>query len=409
MDKDHKDDVYYKNRYDVTVIINGLPLVQVELKRPGVEINEAINQINKYRKFSFKGLFRYLQLFVVSNSDQTKYFCNENEMENGLYNHPNEFLLHLNTDSFSNVNVLALGSNTWVFAEDAVAKILEKLNKLPLRLSDVFEKIYQGIATSKDDVYFLYNCESLNNTIKGFSKQVNRIVEIEQGLVKPLLKGEDVHRFKQLPRERFVIFPYKIENEKAILYSECELQSLFPKGYAYLKECEPILRGREKGRLQSDIFWYRYIYPKSLTCFNQEKLVAPEISIGGNFVYDINGEFYHTTKVYGYIKKHDIPYSYYFLLALMNSTLFWFFLKHTGSVLRGGYYTFKTNYIMPFPIPKFQDIPQDRIVEIENLSKKIIELSKENNVKSTKMLAVKIDSLIASIYGLTQNEINELC
>lgn len=86
MDKDHKDDVSYKNRYDVTVLINGLPIVQVELKRPGVEINEAINQINRYRKFSFKELFRYLQLFVVSNSVQTKYFCNENEMENGLYN-----------------------------------------------------------------------------------------------------------------------------------------------------------------------------------------------------------------------------------------------------------------------------------------------------------------------------------
>ena len=87
MDKAHKDDVWYKNRYDVTVLINGLPLVQIELKRPGVEINEAINQINRYRKFSFKGLFRYLQLFVVSNSVQTKYFCNENEMENGVY-HP---------------------------------------------------------------------------------------------------------------------------------------------------------------------------------------------------------------------------------------------------------------------------------------------------------------------------------
>ena len=86
MDKDHKDDVVYKNRYDVTVLINGLPVVQIELKRPGVEINEAINQINRYRKFSFKGLFRYLQLFVVSNSVQTKYFCNENEMMNGQYN-----------------------------------------------------------------------------------------------------------------------------------------------------------------------------------------------------------------------------------------------------------------------------------------------------------------------------------
>lgn len=83
MDPAHKDDVRYKNRYDVTVLVNGLPIVQIELKRPGVEINEAINQINRYRKFSFKGIFRYLQLFVVSNSVQTKYFCNENEMMNG--------------------------------------------------------------------------------------------------------------------------------------------------------------------------------------------------------------------------------------------------------------------------------------------------------------------------------------
>ena len=79
MDKSHKDDVLYKSRYDVTILINGLPLVQVELKRPGVEINEAINQINRYRRFSFRGLFRYIQVFVVSNSTQTKYFANMNE------------------------------------------------------------------------------------------------------------------------------------------------------------------------------------------------------------------------------------------------------------------------------------------------------------------------------------------
>lgn len=79
MDKEHKNDVLYKNRYDVTILINGLPLVQVELKRPGIEINEAVNQINRYRAFSFRGLFRYIQLFVVSNSVQTKYFANANE------------------------------------------------------------------------------------------------------------------------------------------------------------------------------------------------------------------------------------------------------------------------------------------------------------------------------------------
>lgn len=79
MDKDHLSEVVYKNRYDVTVLINGLPLVQIELKRPGVEINEAINQINRYRRYSFRGLFHFIQCFVVSNSIQTKYFANENE------------------------------------------------------------------------------------------------------------------------------------------------------------------------------------------------------------------------------------------------------------------------------------------------------------------------------------------
>ena len=118
MDKDHKDDVQYKNRYDVTVLINGLPVVQIELKRPGVEINEAINQINRYRKFSFKGIFRYLQLFVVSNSVQTKYFCNANEMMNGQYNPILKSLVFFWTDE-ENKRINTLDSFTAEFFRKA--------------------------------------------------------------------------------------------------------------------------------------------------------------------------------------------------------------------------------------------------------------------------------------------------
>ena len=55
----------YKNRYDVTILINGLPLVQIELKRSGIDINEAINQIDRYRIHSYRGLFHYIQIYVV--------------------------------------------------------------------------------------------------------------------------------------------------------------------------------------------------------------------------------------------------------------------------------------------------------------------------------------------------------
>ena len=69
----------YANRYDVTILVNGLPLVQVELKKRGVAIREAFNQVHRYSKESFNSehsLFKYLQLFVISNGTDTRYFAN---------------------------------------------------------------------------------------------------------------------------------------------------------------------------------------------------------------------------------------------------------------------------------------------------------------------------------------------
>ncbi|MCV9389142.1 type I restriction endonuclease subunit R [Reichenbachiella ulvae] len=69
----------YKNRYDVTILINGLPLVQVELKRRGLELKEAFNQTNRYERHSYgagHGLFQFIQLFVISNGVNTKYYAN---------------------------------------------------------------------------------------------------------------------------------------------------------------------------------------------------------------------------------------------------------------------------------------------------------------------------------------------
>jgi type I restriction enzyme R subunit len=69
----------FMNRYDVTILVNGLPLVQIELKRTGIEIKEAFNQINRYQRHSFwsnHGLFQYVQLFIISNGVNTKYLAN---------------------------------------------------------------------------------------------------------------------------------------------------------------------------------------------------------------------------------------------------------------------------------------------------------------------------------------------
>lgn len=73
------DGANHDNRYDVTILVNGLPLIHVELKRRGVAIREAFNQIKRYQRDSFWagcGLFEYVQIFIISNGTHTKYYSN---------------------------------------------------------------------------------------------------------------------------------------------------------------------------------------------------------------------------------------------------------------------------------------------------------------------------------------------
>lgn len=316
------------------------------------------------------------------------------------------YLDSLDDEQVTIVDSKKLTEKQWVLTNNTIAEVLDRLEQHPRRIKDIFDRIFCGLQTSKDDVYFIYDCRGDEKYIVGKSKQLECEVQIEKGLVKPLLKGEDVHRYDTIFTDRNVIFPYKIQNGKALLYTESELSELYPKGYEYLKECEGILRDREHGKLKNDDYWYRYIYPKNLVLFDNEKLVAPEISLGGNFAYDKNGEFYSTTKIYGYIKKDDIKESYKFWMALFNSRLFWFFMQNTGYVLRGGYYTFKTDYINPFPVPSYDVTNRaqsiicnlvDYIIYLKNPANQSV-LSHTSNGRIISHISEIIDMIVYELY-----------
>lgn len=113
----------YTNRYDVTLLINGLPLVQIELKRRGVDIKEAVNQIMRYRKHSYQGLYHFIQLFIVSNGVDTKYFANSDK--DIMYSHTFFW-----TDD-NNIRVTNLKDFSVVFlARDLLIKMLTKFTIL---------------------------------------------------------------------------------------------------------------------------------------------------------------------------------------------------------------------------------------------------------------------------------------
>ena len=107
-----------KCRYDVTILINGLPLVQIELKKRGVELKQAYNQVQRYHKTSFHGLFDYIQLFVISNGVNTRYFANN---PNGGYKFTFNWTDKAN-NPFNDLNMFA----NFFFDKCTLGKIISK-------------------------------------------------------------------------------------------------------------------------------------------------------------------------------------------------------------------------------------------------------------------------------------------
>ena len=154
IDEDHTKNIWqvtnqttvvgkYVNRYDVTILCNGLPIVQIELKRRGMELRQAINQIMRYKKHSYIGLYRYIQCFIVSNGVDTKYFANGDK--DILYSH-----VFFWTDE-NNVRITNLKDFSTVFmARDAVTRLLLRFTVLnDVEKAIMIMRPYQVYAVSK--------------------------------------------------------------------------------------------------------------------------------------------------------------------------------------------------------------------------------------------------------------------
>ncbi|EAI4695069.1 class I SAM-dependent DNA methyltransferase [Campylobacter jejuni] len=319
------------------------------------------------------------------------------------------FIFNLKEENFKMINNKKLSSSFWSFEENSNQEIFSKINQ-HISVKDIFSKIFQGLATSKDSVYFLKDCQENKNSVKGYSKELDKEVEIEKEILKPLLMGDSFHRYEKPISNSMVLFPYYRQDntdvKKMCLYDENELKSKFPKAWEYLKECESILRARENGRLSSDDLWWRYIYPKNQTLFNKEKLLCPDICNNTHFVLDNLGEFYFTTTIYGYVRNEEYKnLDYKYLMAVLNSSLTWWFSQKTSVVMRGGFYRIKPAYIEKFCIPKINSKNQKIADELINSVDEILKAKEQDKNANTQELENKINSLVYKLYNLTEEEI----
>jgi len=327
-------------------------------------------------------------------------------------------LKSLQKEDFAVHNISDFNSKSWVLTPAPIKLVLDKINLQPKNLGEIFDGAFQGVVTGIDEIYFLERLsEPSNGLLEVRSQRSGNSFIIEENIVKPLLKGEDISRYSKPDFKYYCVYPYKLVGNKTVILEEREFSSKFPYAYAYLLGFKKELKELRIKFKTNPKYWYSCHRGRSMALFERERIITPEISLGCNMTFAPDS-FYHNTKCYSLVLPSRQEIKNYWM-GLLNSKLMWWFISNTGYVYRGGYYAFNTRYLKPFPLRSinFNEIDEvdlhDKMVE---LVKQMLQLHKDINIARTpqsKELIQRqidatdkqIDKLVYGLYGLTEDEI----
>ena len=243
-----EDGARHDNRYDVTVLVNGLPLVHIELKRRGVAIREAFNQINRYQRDSFWagcGLYEYIQIFVISNGTNTKYYSNSTRRNAAKEHEKNGSSKIKTSNSFEFTCFWADANNRVItdlidFTKTFFAKhsILNVLTKYCIFTSEdmlMVMRPYQITATER----ILNRIEIANNYKKYGSVEGGGYIWHTTGSGKTLTSFKTARLASQLPYIDKVLF---VVDRKDLDYQTMKEYDRFEKGAANSNTSTAILK-----------------------------------------------------------------------------------------------------------------------------------------------------------------------
>ncbi len=232
----------------------------------------------------------------------------------------------------------------------------------------VTKAIFQGLKTSADWAYNFYKVggDSFYSLDEDGNKKE---ITIEAAIMRPLVSGDSADRYCNPEPEKSILFPYKIEGESAILYSESELKSLFPKTWTYLKSIEEKLRNREDKSFDDDQ-WYRFGRSQNISKQDKAKLGVSTTVQNMEVFSDYNGEFcFSGARVEGVLPTEEKDAL--FLLGILNSKPVNFVFRRIGRPKSGGFFEANKQFIAPLPVPK---ATADQKSDVGNRAKALQEL-----------------------------------
>jgi hypothetical protein len=299
-----------------------------------------------------------------------------------------------------------IGVAEWSFAVGSSMRLLEKIEKMPVKLEHLANRISQGIRTSANEVYVLDMISESSGLIRAFSKILSSEISLERDAVSRFLQGKDIKAYCIRPPKQFVINPYRIRDCRAIPVPEAEILKEWPRAMKYLAENKKYLCAREEGRFRGP-HWYEYGRNQNIDLMLLPKILVPDIADRAAFAFDENGEFAFTSG-YGITLRPGAKESPRFLLSLCNSSLLDWYWKKISTPLRGGFYRYFTQFVARFPIrPIDFKEPSERAEHnaLVKLAERIEVAKKGDPGADISAFESEIDERVYRLYGLTKDEI----
>ena len=227
-------------------------------------------------------------------------------------------------------------------------------------------------------------------------------MKLEANIMKPVLKGENIRRYKPLQNTLFVIYPHIINTKgKTVPIEEHDFERLYPHAYEYLSLFKEELTFKKVKYKTNPKYWYSLHRAREIKLFESFKILTPQLQNNSNFTID-DKSMYPDAGGYMLIPKQKYEKFALYYLAILNSKLFYYFIKNTSTAFNNNYYYFKTAYIEPFNFCNSTIAVQEKLICIvEKMQRTIIEDDKADTTYYEK----EIDNIVYELYNLTNDEI----
>jgi type I restriction-modification system DNA methylase subunit len=313
-----------------------------------------------------------------------------------------------------------ISASEWNFPLGESGGLLHKLSRIPLKLEDVTDRIFQGLKTGADKVYIVEEIQRRAKKVKIYSREKEAEFWLEPTLLHPLVKGGDSDRYHLSCTNRLVLFPYSAANQdRTTFIPPARMKKDFPLTWAYLEANKPCLESREAGQMGGPE-WYAYTRNQALDVIHNSKIFTPDIALRASFSLDETGKLFFTGGVAGgYGIVVSAVHSRNFILGLLNSRLLDWYVQQGATQMRGGYYSYEARFIRgaPIVVPDMS-VPDDkaRHDRIVALVEKMLELNKKKHSaklapsdldRTEREIAAtdaQIDDLVYELYGITAEE-----